>query len=155
FFYRTRASWSRARRVVAKAEQIEGKENPRYVVTSLAPEQGPAQRLYEQLYCARGDMENRIKEQLSLFSDRLSTETLLANQLRLYFSSLAYVLVHALRRIGLRGTEWAEAQAETIRLKLLKIAARVRVTTRRIWVCYSGAYPWKHLFTAAWSALRC
>src|SRR3989442_1425217 len=128
FFYRTRASWSRARRVVAKAEQIEGKENPRYVVTSLAPEQGPAQRLYEQLYCARGEMENRIKEQLSLFSDRLSTETLRANQLRLYFSSLAYVLVHALRRIGLRGTEWAEAQAETIRLKLLKIAARVRVT---------------------------
>jgi len=155
FFYRTRASWSRARRVVAKAEQIEGKENPRYVVTSLAPEQGPAQRLYEQLYCARGEMENRIKEQLSLFSDRLSTETLRANQLRLYFSSLAYVLVHALRRIGLRGTEWAEAQAETIRLKLLKIAARVRVTARRIWVCYSGAYPWKHLFTAAWSALRC
>ena len=100
-------------------------------------------------------MENRIKEQLSLFSDRLSTETLRANQLRLYFSSLAYVLVHALRRIGLRGTEWAEAQAETIRLKLLKIAARVRVTARRIWVCYSGAYPWKHLFTAAWSALRC
>src|SRR3989454_11115944 len=84
-------------------------------------------------------MENRIKEQLSLFSDRLSTETLRANQLRLYFSSLAYVLVHALRRIGLRGTEWAEAQAETIRLKLLKIAAQVRVTTRRIWVCYSGA----------------
>src|SRR5947209_6083436 len=122
---------------------------------SLAPEQGPAQRLYEQLYCARGEMENRIKEQLSLFSDRLSTETLRANQLRLYFSSLAYVLVHALRRIGLRGTEWAEAQAETIRLKLLKIAARVRVTARRIWVCYSGAYPWKHLFTAAWSALRC
>ena len=155
FFYRTRASWSRARRVVAKAEQIEGKENPRYVVTSLAPEQGPAQRLYEQLYCARGEMENRIKEQLSLFSDRLSTETMRANQLRLYFSSLAYVLIHALRRIGLRGTEWAEAQAETIRLKLLKIAARVRVTTRRIWVCYSGAYPWKHLFTAAWSALRC
>jgi len=100
-------------------------------------------------------MENRIKEQLSLFSDRLSTETLRANQLRLYFSSLAYVLIHALRRIGLRGTEWAEAQAETIRLKLLKIAARVRVTARRIWVCYSGAYPWKHLFTAAWSALRC
>ncbi len=155
FFYRTRASWSRARRVVAKAEQIEGKENPRYVVTSLAPEPGPAQRLYEQLYCARGEMENRIKEQLSLFSDRLSTETMRANQLRLYFSSLAYVLVHALRRIGLRGTEWAEAQAETIRLKLLKIAARVRVTARRIWVCYSGAYPWKHLFTAAWSALRC
>src|SRR2546426_7651227 len=89
-------------------------------------------------------MENRIKEQLSLFSDRLSTETLRANQLRLYFSSLAYVLIHALRRIGLRGTEWAEAQAETIRLKLLKIAARVRVTARRIWVCYSGARSEEH-----------
>ena len=100
-------------------------------------------------------MENRIKEQLSLFSDRLSTETLRANQLRLYFSSLAYVLVHALRRLGLRGTEWASAQVETIRLRLLKIAAQLRVTARRIWLCYSSAYPWKHVFVAAWSALRC
>ncbi len=155
FFYRTRKSWSRRRRVVAKAEQIEGKENPRYVVTSLAPEAWPAQKLYERLYCARGEMENRIKEQLSLFSDRLSTETMRANQLRLYFSSLAYVLVHALRRLGLRGTEWAAAQVETIRLKLLKIAAQVRITARRIWVCYSNAYPWKRLFVAAWRALRC
>ncbi len=155
FFYRTRKSWSRRRRVVAKAEQIEGKENPRYVVTSLAPEAWPAQKLYERLYCARGEMENRIKEQLSLFSDRLSTETMRANQLRLYFSSLAYVLVDALRRLGLRGTEWAAAQVETIRLKLLKIAAQVRITARRIWVCYSNAYPWKRLFAAAWRALRC
>jgi hypothetical protein len=100
-------------------------------------------------------MENRIKEQLSLFSDRLSTETLRANQLRLYFSALAYVLVHALRRLALCGTEWASAQIETIRLKLLKIAAQVRVTARRIWVGYSSAYPWKHIFAAAWSALRC
>jgi len=100
-------------------------------------------------------MENRIKEQLSLFSDRLSTETMRANQLRLYFSSLAYVLLHALRRIALRGTEWAQAQAGTIRLRLLKIAAQVRVTARRIRVCYSNAYPWKPLFAAAWSALRC
>ncbi len=155
FLYRTQKSWSWRRRVVAKAEQIEGKENPRYVVTSLSPQRWPAQKLYEQLYCARGEMENRIKEQLSLFSDRLSTETLRANQLRLYFSSLAYVLVHALRRLGLAATEWATAQVETIRLRLLKIAAQVRITARRIWVCYSCAYPWKHLFAAAWSALRC
>ena len=155
FFYRTRKSWSRRRRVVAKAEQIEGKENPRYVVTSLSSEAWPAQKLYERLYCARGEMENRIKEQLSLFSDRLSTETLRANQLRLYFSALAYVLVEALRRLGLRGTEWAQAQVGTIRLKLLKIAAQVRITARRIWVGYSGAYPWKHLFATAWANLRC
>lgn len=155
FFYRTRKSWTRARRVVAKAEQISGKENPRYVVTSLGAEAWSAQKLYEGLYCARGEMENRIKEQLSLFSDRLSTETMRANQLRLYFSSLAYVLVDALRRLALRGTEWATAQVETIRLRLLKIAAQVRITARRIWVCYSAAYPWKHLFAAAWSALRC
>ena len=155
FFYRTRNSWSQSRRVVAKAEQIEGKENPRYVVTSLGPSQWLARALYEQLYCARGEMENRIKEQLSLFSDRLSAETMRANQLRLYFSSLAYVLLHALRRIALVGTEWAQAQAGTIRLRLLKLAAQVRVSARRIRICYSNAYPWKPLFAAAWSALRC
>jgi Transposase DDE domain group 1 len=155
FFYRTRKSWSRSRRVVAKAEQIEGKENPRYLVTSLGKSEWLVQALYEQLYCARGEMENRIKEQLSLFSDRLSTETMRTNQLRLYFSSLAYVLLHALRRIGLAGTEWGRAQAGTIRLRLLKIAAQVRMTARRIQVRYTNAYPWKPLFAAAWSALRC
>ena len=155
FAYRTKKSWSRTRRVIAKAEQIEGKENPRYLVTSLDKEAWPAQKLYEQLYCARGEMENRIKEQFSLFADRMSTETLRANQLRLYFSSLAYVLVEALRRLGLAGTEWAEAQADTIRLKLLKIAAQVRITARRIWVRYSCAYPWQNVFAAAWTALRC
>jgi hypothetical protein len=155
FFYRTRASWSRSRRVVAKAEHLDKGENPRYLVTSLDAETWPAQQLYERLYCARGEMENRIKEQLSLFSDRLSTETMRANQLRLYFSALAYVLVDALRRLGLAGTEWASAQTETIRLRLLKIAAQVRITARRIWLCYSSAYPWKHLFAVAWSALRC
>jgi len=155
FAYRTKKSWSRTRRVIAKAEQIEGKENPRYLVTSLDKEAWSAQKLYEQLYCARGEMENRIKEQLSLFADRMSTETLRANQLRLYFSSLAYVLVEALRRLGLAGTEWAEAQADTIRLKLLKIAAQVRITARRIWVRYSCAYPWQKVFAAAWTALRC
>jgi len=154
FAYQTRDSWSRQRRVVAKAEQIEGKENPRYVVTSLRAEDWAAQALYEELYCARGEMENRIKEQLSLFSDRLSTETMRSNQLRLYFSSLAYVLVDALRRLGLRGTEWAAAQVGTIRLRLFKIAAEVRVTARRVWVRYSSAYPWQTLFAAALAALR-
>jgi hypothetical protein len=155
FFYRTRKTWSRRRRVVAKAEQIPGKENPRYVVTSLPRADWPTQELYETLYCARGDMENRIKEQLSLFSDRLSTESLRSNQLRLYFSSLAYVLVEALRRLGLRGTEWAEYQVETIRLRLLKIAAQVRISARKIWIRYGQAYPWKNVFAAACVALRC
>jgi hypothetical protein len=100
-------------------------------------------------------MENRIKEQLSLFADRMSTATLRANQLRLYFSSFAYVLVHALRRLALAGTEWAQAQVGSIRLRLLKIAAEVRISARRIWLRYARAYPWKALFAAAWAALRC
>ena len=94
-------------------------------------------------------------QQLSLFADRMSTESLRANQLRLYFSSLAYVLVHALRRLALAGTQWAHAQVQTIRLRLLKIAAEVRLSVRRIWVSYSNAYPWKEMFAAAWTALRC
>jgi hypothetical protein len=153
FFYRTRKTWSRKRRVVAKAEHLEKGENPRFVVSSLDAQTQPAQKLYEQLYCARGEMENRIKEQLSLFSDRLSTETLRANQLRLYFSSLAYVLLHALRRLALARTEWAAAQVETIRLRLLKIAAEVRLSARRICVRFSRAYPWKTIFAAACLAL--
>jgi len=155
FRYRTRKSWSRSRRVVAKAEYLEKGENPRFLVTSLSAKEWEANVLYEKLYCARGEMENRIKEQLSLFADRMSTETLRANQLRLYFSSLAYVLVHALRRLALAGTEWSHAQVHTIRLRLLKIAAEVHLSARRIWVRYSNAYPWKHIFTAAWLALRC
>jgi Transposase DDE domain group 1 len=155
FFYRTHKTWSQRRRVVAKAEQIPGKENPRYVVTSLLESSWPAQKLYEQLYCARGEMENRIKEQLSLFSDRMSAESLRANQLRLYFSSLAYVLIESLRRMGLAGTEWAQQQVDTIRLRLLKIAAQVRITARKIWIRYSKAYPWKDTFVWVWSALRC
>jgi DDE family transposase len=155
FNYCTRHSWSRGRRVVAKAEYLEKGENPRFVVTSLTAQAWPAQSLYEELYCARGEMENRIKEQLSLFSDRMSTETLRANQLRLYFSSFAYVLVHALRRLALAGTECAKAQVATIRLRLLKIAAQVRISARRIWVRYSRAYPWKSLFEATCLALRC
>src|SRR5579872_5780337 len=155
FSYRTRKSWSRARRVVAKAEYLEKGENPRFVVTSLPPEPWAAAALYEKTYCARGEMENRIKEQLSLFANRMSTESLRANQLRLYFSSLAYVLVHGLRRLALAGTQWAHAQVQTIRLRLLKIAAEVRLSVRRIWVSYSNAYPWKEMFAAAWVALRC
>jgi len=155
FSYRTRKSWSAWRRVVAKAEYLEKGENPRFVVTSLPAESWEAAALYEKTYCARGDMENRIKEQLSLFADRMSTESLRANQLRLYFSSLAYVLIHALRRLALAGTEWAQAQVPTIRLRLLKIAAEVRLSVRRIWVSFSHAYPWKNIFAAAWVALRC
>jgi hypothetical protein len=155
FSYRTRKSWSRSRRVVAKAEYLDKGENPRFVVTSLPAGSWAAAALYEKLYCVRGEMENRIKEQLSLFADRMSTEALRANQLRLYFSSLAYVLMHALRRLALAGTECAQAQMSTLRLRLLKIAAEVRVTARRVWVSYSNAYPWKHVFAAAWMALRC
>jgi len=155
FAYQTRSSWSRPRRVVAKAEYLDKGPNPRFVVTSLAAEAWPQQELYEQLYCARGEMENRIKEQLSLFADRMSAETLRANQLRLYLSSLAYVLMHALRRLGLAATEWARAQVNTLRLRLLKIAAEVRLSARRICVRYPRAYPWKALYAAAWSALRC
>lgn len=155
FSYRTRKSWSRSRRVVAKAEYLEKGQNPRFVVTSLSADRWEAAALYENTYCARGEMENRIKEQLSLFADRMSTESLRANQLRLYFSSLAYVLVHALRRLALAGTQWAHAQVQTIRLRLLKIAAEVRLSARRIWVSYSNAYPWKDIFATAWIALRC
>ena len=154
FEYQTRQSWSRARRVVAKAEQLPGKENPRYVVTSLDAESWPAQALYEQLYCERGEAENRIKEQLSLFADRMSTETLRANQLRLYLSSLAYVLLVALRRLGLKGTQWARAQTETIRRGLLKIGAQVKVSVRRVYLSLASGYPYEEAFAAVYRALR-
>jgi hypothetical protein len=154
FSYQTHNSWSRARRVVAKCEQLEGKQNPRYVVTSLASEAWPAQRLYEELYCQRGEMENRIKEQLWLFAARVSAETLAANQVRLYFSALAYVLLHGLRRLGLQGTEWARAQAPTLRLRLLKIAARIRITTRKVWISLASSYPLQRVFAHAWGQLR-
>jgi hypothetical protein len=141
--------------VVAKAEHIDGKENPRFVVTSLREQQWAAQALYEDLYCARGDMENRIKEQFSLFADRVSTETMRANQLRLYLSAMAYVLVRALRRLGLKATELAHAQVSTIRTKLLKIGAQVRVTVRKVWVSMSSSYPWQELYQQVWANLRC
>lgn len=154
FGYRTRKSWSRARRVIAKAEQIEGKENPRYVVTSLAVSAHRPRSLYEDLYCARGEMENRIKEQMLLFADRMSAETMRANQLRLYLSAAAYVLVEALRRLALKGTEMAQAQVNTIRLRLLKIGGRIRFTARRVVVCMSSGYPWQGLFAHACKALE-
>ena len=146
FVYQTRTSWSCARRVVAKAEHLEKGENPRFVVTSLGAPQWSAQVLYEELYCARGEMENRIKEQLMLFSDRTSTHYLRSNQLRLYFSSIAYVLLETLRRLGLEGTELAKAQCSTIRLKLLKIGAVIRISVRRVWVSLAGGYPYAELF---------
>ena len=154
FEYRTLESWSRERRVVAKAEQLVGKQNPRYVVTSLDRERWPPQRLYEQLYCGRGEAENRIKEQLSLFADRMSTETLRANQLRLYLSSLAYVLLVGLRRLGLQGTQWARAQTETIRRGLLKIGAQVKVSVRRVYLSLASGYPDEEAFAAVYRALR-
>jgi len=146
-------SWSRSRRVVAKAEHIQGKDNPRFVVTSLAASEWPAQKLYEELYCARGDMENRIKEQFVLFADRVSAESIRANQLRLYLSAMAYVLVCGLRRLGLKATELATAQAATIRLRLLKIGALVRVTVRRVWISLPRSYPWPDLFGRVHAAL--
>jgi hypothetical protein len=154
FSYETvSGSWSRARRVVAKAEHIDGKENPRYVVTSLSADAWPAQTLYEELYCARGDMENRIKEQFTLFADRVSAQSIRANQLRLYLSAMAYLLVCGLRRLGLKATELATAQAATIRLRLLKIGAQVRVTMRRVWISLPRSYPWPDLFARVHGAL--
>ncbi len=159
FDYRTKKTkqggWDRERRVVAKAEHIDGKENPRFVVTSLAGEVWAAQALYEELYCARGDMENRIKEQFSLFADRVSTETMRANQMRLYLSTMTYVLVSGLRRLGLKGTELAEAQVSTIRTKLLKIGAQIRVTVRKVWVSMASSYPWQATYQLVWANLRC
>jgi hypothetical protein len=155
FSYKTCTSWSCSRRVVGKAEYLDKGENPRFVVTSLTSQQWPAQDLYEKFYCARGEMENRIKEQMCLFADRLSTDEMKGNQLRLYFSALAYTLMEALRRLGLKGTEWAQAQVDTIRLKLFKIGAIVRISIRRIVLELSSTYPWKDLYARCFHALRC
>jgi hypothetical protein len=153
--YRTRKSWSRERRVVAKAEQLPGKANPRFVVTSLPTDRFAARELYEGIYCARGDMENRIKEQqLGLFADRTSTATMRANQLRLWFSAMAYTMLQAIRHYGLRGTELARAQVGTIRLRLLKIGAIVRLSTRRVAVSFSSAYPLQALFAGVLARLQ-
>jgi hypothetical protein len=148
-------TWSRRRRVVAKAEHIDGKSNPRFVVTSLAAAAWDAQQLYEDLYCARGDMENRIKEQFMLFADRVSAASMRANQLRLYLSVMAYSLLCGLRRLGLPTTSLANAQVNTIRLRLLKIGAQIRVTVRKIWVQMSSSFPLQNLFSQAIQQLRC
>jgi hypothetical protein len=142
FQWTTRKSWSRKRRVVAKAEWTQGEANPRFIVTSLARADCKARYLYEKVYCARGDMENRIKEcQLDLYADRTSTATMRANQLRLWFYSMAYVLLCALRRIGLDKTDFAKATCGTIRLKFLKIGALVRISVRRIKIAMASACP--------------
>ena len=155
FRYETRDSWTRERRVVGKAEHLDKGPNPRFVVTSIGTQQMDARTLYERLYCARGDMENRIKEQqLWLFADRTSTGKMRANQLRLYFSSVAYLLMQALRRLGLRGTQMAAAQCHTIRLKLLKVGAQVRVTVRKIWVSLAGGYPYASIFCEVYGNLQ-
>jgi len=148
-------TWSRTRRVVAKAEHLNKGSNPRFVVTSLAPRLFPAAVLYESLYCARGEMENRIKEQqMGLFADRTSTGTMRGNQLRLYFSSIAYILMHDLRRLALKGTDLERAQCTTIRLKLLKIGAQVHVSVRRVWIRMAAGYPYKEAFQQALDNLQ-
>ncbi len=145
--YRTLDRWSRERRVVAKAEHLAKGANPRFVVTSLTAEGRAARPLYEEDYCGRGEMENRIKEQqLHLFADGTSAQTMRGNQARLFFSSIAYVLPEALRRPGLAGTELAAAQCQTIRVKVLKIGALVRVTVRKVWVKLSSGCPHADVF---------
>lgn len=154
FTYQTLESWSRSRRVIGKAEYLEKGENPRFVVTSLPADKVDARTLYEDTYCGRGDMENRIKEQqLCLFADRTSCATMRANQLRLWFSSVAYTLMLAFRRLGLKGTKLAKAQCGTIRLKLLKIGAQIRLTVRKIWVSLSESYPYQQLFRQVYANL--
>jgi hypothetical protein len=152
--YQTLNTWSRQRRVVAKAEHLEKGANPRFVVTSLELDQYPAQGLYERDYCGRGEMENRIKEQqLHLFADRTSAATMRANQIRLFFSSVAYTLLEALRRLGLEGTSMAQAQCQTIRLRLLKIGALVQVTVRKVWVRLASSCPSAEVFRQAFGNL--
>jgi hypothetical protein len=150
FEWTTRKSWSRARRVVAKAEWLGNNANPRFVVTSLAADRAQAQSLYEDIYCARGDMENRIKEaQGDLFGERTSTRSFRANQLRLWFSAMAYVLLQAFKRLALQTTKLANAAPGTIRLKLLKIGAQITISLRRIKIAMAAGFPLKESFTAA------
>ena len=152
--YRTRKSWCRPRRVVAKAEQTGDKANPRFIVTSLSINEWESRALYGDFYCARGECENRIKEaQLDLFADRLSAATFRANQLRLWLASAAYVLMHALRRVGLVGTALARACANTIRLRLLKIGAVVTISVRRVKLAMSEACANQREFIAAFHNL--
>jgi hypothetical protein len=155
FAWRTLDSWSRERRVIAKAEHLPKGPNPRFIVTSLPARAIDARTLYEDVYCARGEIENRIKEQqLDLFADRTSAATMRANQLRLWFASFAYVLLEALRRIGLRHTQFATATCGTIRLKLLKIGAQVRKSVRRIKVAMASACPYQTEYHLAYLYLK-
>jgi hypothetical protein len=147
-------AWNKNRRVVAKAEHINGKSNPRFVVTSLEAASWEKQKLYEELYCGRGDMENRIKEQFVLFADRVSVSTMRGNQLRVYLSVIAYTLMNGLRRLGLQATTMATAQVGTIRLKLLKIGALIQVTVRKVWVRIASSYPYQALFSRVLKQLR-
>ena len=152
--WRTRKSWSQTRRVVAKAEWTQGEANPRFIVTSLTMADGEGRYLYEKVYCARGEMENRIKEcQLDLFADRTSAWSMQANQLRLWFASMAYVLISSLRRIGLQKTDMAVATCGTIRRKLFKIGALVTVSVRRIKLAMASGCPYRATFAAAHQAL--
>ncbi len=154
FLWTTHESWSCRRRVVGKAEWTQGEANPRFVVTTLAPGHADARTLYEDLYCARGEMENRIKEcQLDLFADRTSTATMRANQLRLWFASMAYVLLEGLRRIGLKATRLANATCGSIRLKLFKIGALVRISVRRVRIAIASRHPWQPDWAIAYAAL--
>ena len=154
FVYQTLDSWSRARRVIGKAEHLPQGANPRFIVTSLDSEEWQARALYEDLYCARGEVENRIKEQqLDLFADRTSTATMRANQLRLWLASMAYVLIHRLREVALAGTELAHATVGTIRLKLLKIGAWVKVSVRRVRIAMASGCPYQDVFTHAYGAI--
>ncbi len=155
FRYKTRDSWTRERRVVGKAEYITDKENPRFVVTTLSSEEWPTQALYEDLYCARGEMENRIKEQqLGLFADRTSTHTIRGNQLRLWLSSIAYLILHDLRRLALCGTAMGRAQVSTTRCRLLKIGAVVKVSVRRVYVSLSSVFSLQELFARILANIR-
>jgi Transposase DDE domain group 1 len=155
FKWRTIQSWSRKRRVIAKAEWTKGEANPRFIVTSLQMEEVAGQTLYEDIYCARGDMENRIKEcQGDLFADRTPAATMRANQLRLWFASFAYVLMCALRRVALAGTELARATCGSIRLKLLKIGAQITISVRRVKIAFASSYPGQQLFALAYGRLK-
>ena len=153
--YQTLDTWTRERRVVAKVEHLPRGENPRFIVTSVPVHECAGRRLYEVVYCGRGEMENRIKEQqLGLFADRTSSQKLQANQLRLYFSSFAYVMLQRLRQWGLAGTELAFAQCWTIRGKVLKIGAQVRVTSRKVWLSFSESYPYAALLRRVLARLQ-
>ena len=155
FSYQTLKSWSRARRVVGKAEYLKKGSNPRFVVTSLSSDAFDAKTLYEKQYCARGEMENRIKEQqLMLFADRTSTSVMRANQLRLWFSSIAYVLVNAFRQFALQGTEMQRAQCDTIRIQLFKMGAQVKISVRRVLAMLASGCPYQDIFAAAYRRLQ-